>query len=302
MPLPIALGAAAISGGAALLGGGLSAASTGRQNRKSRRWQEAMYARQRRDNLSDWERINAYNHPAAQRARLEEAGLNPALMYGKTGAFGNAGTVQKTPVGPAQFRPTDFGFVGGAANTAIGNFLQTEMQQAQVSNLVTQNTVLLEEAALKAAQRKNTEANTKRSIFDYAFESELRQVSLDARKENLRQLRAQTYTTLRADQRAQLTNDMSLKEAAERILNYQLGRAKTRAEIDRIYATANNLRKDSQLKEMEIEFARDGISPNDNLFVRFLARKLGPALNSDTGSSLSDKWRGMKNMLQFYNR
>lgn len=42
-------------------------------------------------NTRQWWAQNLYNHPTMQRARLEEAGLNPALMYGNGGAStGNA--------------------------------------------------------------------------------------------------------------------------------------------------------------------------------------------------------------------
>lgn len=41
----------------------------------------------------DWRDQNKYNHPAAQRERLEQAGLNPALMYGSGASGGNAGPI-----------------------------------------------------------------------------------------------------------------------------------------------------------------------------------------------------------------
>ena len=52
-------------------------------NRKTREWNEKMYAMQRQDALADWRMQNEYNHPSAQMARLREAGLNPNLVYGK---------------------------------------------------------------------------------------------------------------------------------------------------------------------------------------------------------------------------
>lgn len=48
-----------------------------------------------------WARETAYNHPLAQRSRLEQAGLNPALMYtaGTTSVGGNthASIAQRSP-------------------------------------------------------------------------------------------------------------------------------------------------------------------------------------------------------------
>lgn len=37
-------------------------------------------------NVEQWERENAYNHPSAQMSRLQEAGLNPNLVYGNGSA------------------------------------------------------------------------------------------------------------------------------------------------------------------------------------------------------------------------
>lgn len=53
---------------------------------------EDMQRRQNAWNLEQWNRNNAYNHPAAQLQRLKAAGLNPDLMYGQNagGAMGNS--------------------------------------------------------------------------------------------------------------------------------------------------------------------------------------------------------------------
>lgn len=53
---------------------------------------EDMQRRQNAWNLEQWNRNNAYNHPAAQMQRLKASGLNPDLMYGQNagGAMGNS--------------------------------------------------------------------------------------------------------------------------------------------------------------------------------------------------------------------
>ena len=56
--------------------------SQGAMNRKTRKWNEAMYGKQREDALADWARTNEYNAPLQQMARLKEAGLSPHLIYG----------------------------------------------------------------------------------------------------------------------------------------------------------------------------------------------------------------------------
>lgn len=74
---------------------------------------------QRRSAKKDIERMNAYNHPKAQVARMREAGLSPSLMYSQ----GNVGNQASTPP------PLDFSRVAPEALQALN---QTRMTQAQV--------------------------------------------------------------------------------------------------------------------------------------------------------------------------
>ena len=61
-----------------------------KQSRENIRDQQAhqmeMAEYQYSKDLEQWERSNLYNHPSQQMARLKEAGLNPAMIYGSGGA------------------------------------------------------------------------------------------------------------------------------------------------------------------------------------------------------------------------
>lgn len=52
-------------------------------------WNEALASRQNDYNVAMWKMNNEYNSPQAQMRRYEEAGLNPALLYGQVSS-GNA--------------------------------------------------------------------------------------------------------------------------------------------------------------------------------------------------------------------
>ena len=58
---------------------------------------ERMQQQQNKWNLQQWERNNAYNHPAAQLQRIKAAGLNPDLVYGQ-----NASGIGGSSSSPAQ--------------------------------------------------------------------------------------------------------------------------------------------------------------------------------------------------------
>lgn len=76
-------------------------------------------------NLEQWHRVNRYNHPTEQMARLTAAGLNPNLIYGSSpgSAVGNAGAVAP----------------GQAPKFSLSNpmipFMDTKVKQATSNNL-----------------------------------------------------------------------------------------------------------------------------------------------------------------------
>lgn len=152
---------AGLSAGAA----GTSAISSGKMNRRAekynkwalqqqqafnaqqaqlgRDWSEEMMGQQNEWNLQQWQRENEYNTPAAQRARLEAAGLNAALMMQGQGSIGMAGSGQPavSPSGnpqassglssaPQNVRP-DFSLLSQAVDSFFKNKLISEQSTGQ---------------------------------------------------------------------------------------------------------------------------------------------------------------------------
>ena len=152
---------AGLSAGAA----GASAISSGKMNRRAekynkwalqqqqafnaqqaqlgRDWSEEMMGQQNEWNLQQWQRENEYNTPAAQRARLEAAGLNAALMMQGQGSIGMAGSGQPaaSPSGnpqassglssaPQYVRP-DFSLLSQAVDSFFKNKLISEESTGQ---------------------------------------------------------------------------------------------------------------------------------------------------------------------------
>lgn len=81
MPLPLI--AAALTGLAGVTGNILNTNAVKQTNQQNINQSNEMYARQRADALSDWDRQNSYNSPSQQMQRFKEAGLNPNLVYGQ---------------------------------------------------------------------------------------------------------------------------------------------------------------------------------------------------------------------------
>lgn len=93
---------------------------------------EDMQRRQNAWNLEQWNRNNAYNHPAAQLQRIKAAGLNPDLVYGQNASG-----------------------IGGSSSSP-----------AQGSNPIPKQPFQMTLDPLMLAQIKNIEADTKLKISD----------------------------------------------------------------------------------------------------------------------------------------
>lgn len=135
MAEPISTTGAIILGAAQLAGAGANAFAQGKQNKKTRKWNEKMYYRQLADNERLWHQQNAYNHPLAAMNRLKEAGLNPMLMQGG-----------------------DQGIAGNAKAPADGSQVQSWNPTAPAID--TQSFMAPLNAALTSAQTRNVDAQT----------------------------------------------------------------------------------------------------------------------------------------------
>jgi len=268
MPLP----AGALVAGASVLGAGINAFQTQGQNRRSREWADYMYEKQKLDNIEFWNMQNAYNSPTRQMARLKEAGLNPALLYGgsATGAAGQAGSVHTPDVKEPQFRVPEI----GNALQNVAQIYDLAIKQAQVNNLEADNTVKMENAMLLRAQGD-------RSRFDLNFERGLQSTSAEARREDLRKRKADTQFQISENQRRDLMNAKNMEEVMERIGQIKLNQAKTSEEIENVKATRANIRKDTQLKQQDLNLRENNIFPHDDIFWRVMLKiweQYGPGL------------------------
>lgn len=300
MPLPLG---ALIAGGSALLGGGLDSLSSANLNRRNRRFAREMYERQYGDNLAFWHQQNNYNSPQAQMQRFRDAGLNPNLIYG-AGNSGPAGPISTPDVQTPQTRSPEWGKGISAAGLAgINASYDLDIKQATVDNLKAQHDVIINEALLKQAQTQATKTSAETGAFKLNFETEMRDVSADARREQLRQTRTQTDLAIRKDAREALTNTSNLQEAVLRMAKMQIDRnnselenTRIRADINRINAETSRIREnvklmvqDGTLKRLDIRLREQGINPNDPTYLRMMGQAL-PQIVEKGKSYLTDVW------------
>lgn len=217
-----------------LFTGGMSA-------RKQYRYQSKLMDKQNQQQIDFWKMNNEYNTPFNQRARLEQAGLNPDLMYG-----GSGNMYQSQMPGAAS---------GSAPNVDYGSFsdnlrfaMQAQVMDAQVSKIEHENKLLAEQALNQAQQRELWAAQAKEAwvraehqgIYNmhadtrYFLENETR-----ALKNTLLGADVNSYETrLRLDQQRVANDNMRAKV---QVLQLGLNEKKLKADMEKIRAEVSEI-------------------------------------------------------------
>ena len=152
-----------LTAGLSSLGGALTAGIQHKYNKKLADYQNDI-------NIENWNMQNEYNSPANQRKRLEEAGINPAAVFGSNGSSaGNAGQIaqyQQPGVDitnsmlsagqlaqvAANIRKTN----AEAENIENANPYVAAKEQAQINSIIAGGKLSDSQAALNEEKRINT--------------------------------------------------------------------------------------------------------------------------------------------------
>ncbi len=213
----------------------------GASARKQYRYQSKLMDKQNQQQIDFWKMNNEYNTPFNQRARLEQAGLNPDLMYG-----GSGNMYQSQMPGAAS---------GSAPNVDYGSFsdnfrfaMQAQVMDAQVSKIEQENKLLAEQALSQAQQRELWAAQAKEAwvraehqgIYNrhadtrYFLENETR-----ALKNTLLGADVNSYETrLRLDQQRVANDNMRAKV---QVLQLGLNEKKLKADMEKIRAEVSEI-------------------------------------------------------------
>lgn len=262
MPLS-PLAAAAIPAGGDFLTAGLNALTTGMTNRAQRRWSEQMYNRQYQDNIAFWNRQNEYNSPQAQMKRYQEAGLNPNLIYGSGSSAGTASPINTPDVQPVQYRTPDLSGIGNGIVSTLSRYQDYQIKQAQLDNLKTQNNLMQLEVPIK--QFRSGIMGQEFSLNEKLLPT--REATEVAR---LKQIGANTDFTMNQQNLNTIKNAADVKTALSSLLSMEEQRAKSRTERAQIEQATQNLKKDGELKQIDIELRQMGIMPGSPAWINIV--------------------------------
>lgn len=137
-------------------------------------------------NLAQWNRENEYNSPTAQMARLQEAGLNPNLVYGSGSA------VQSSASSPQYDAPTMQAAKVGAytgINFGIGEGIAAMYQNQQIKSLMSKQDAERTLIHSQADEAKARVLEALSRIRNTNLDSEARQMKNDVYKSTMDELK-----------------------------------------------------------------------------------------------------------------
>lgn len=221
---------------------GLNVYGAAKLNKKTMKFSERMYDRQRADALADWEMQNSYNSPRAQMQRFREAGLNPHLIYGQQ----NEGATVRSSQAPSwnPERPE----INLDARPVLGAYYDVKMKEASLDTMAHQQDIMKQDKLLRQAQILSTLEGTTNMKLRNEILSESGLETAEARLDNIK---AQTTYTLNRNEREEAMNSSNLREAAERIIKLRLEQAQSRAQT--INIKANTAKTREETKNLDIQ-------------------------------------------------
>lgn len=237
----------ALTAGASLLSQAWNNHSVRKTNAEQKRYNEEMYAKQRADNERQWHMQNEYNSPTGQMTRARAAGLNPMFIFGSGSGGGTASSMVNTSA--ASYSPTAPQVNMGET---MGKYFDAKIRQAQYDNLKAQNTVLLEEAALKRANTEYIQSRDSMANYDLEYKMSNRQNFEDLLGATAHGKAIDNAFKRNEDMRREALTAANLAQAVERIASMQLGRKLTAAEIQRV-------QNDTQLQRQSLELGQLGL-------------------------------------------
>lgn len=302
-----ALAPSLITGGASLLGQGLNAGLQNRANQINRQFALDMYNRQRQDALSDFDRVNAYNTPAAQMQRFREAGLNPNLIYGQA----NMSAPIRSNNAPDFKHVAPQYDLGETARTGLMAFNDTRVKGAQFDNLTEQNNLLKLEGVAKAIENNEKVIKLERESigrdtdkFKLGQLQRLADISYEAAKAGVEKTLASTTVMLDANERQKIMLAPNLATAIERIAVMKASKLKMYEEIPAIRERVKLMKQSGELNQFEINLNKKGFTKGDPYYFRVankVADNLLPNISNDF-PELKDSTITKKLVGQFFNR
>lgn len=282
MPDPITLGGLAAANSGSLI----NAATAMLQNIGQRRFLKKQYEQQKKDSITFWNMQNEYNHPLQQMTRLQEAGLNPNLVYGK-GADVLSSPIKGPTMGNFNQQPVR------VEGDFLGKYYDVQAKSATVENMKKQNDLLTTQQAKMAAEISSIIQGTAKSKFDLELAQSLRNNTVQFAEANLRKMNAEIDVMLNRNEREAASNAQSIKESVQRVIKMKAETGNINIDGRRLEAMIKNLEQDTRIKQADANMKAMGINPNDPAWLRAVGQLVSQILGNDPVNAIKDWWKSV---------
>ena len=206
---------------------------------------------------------NEYNHPVQQMARLKEAGLNPALMYGKSGGTGQA----TQPAGQKQ-EATQIPDLNAGLSYAQLQLMKSQQENADSqTNLNTlQGATEAEKTALVKKQTAKTGAEAISAGETAKLASELTNAQLSAQLVEIEGKKAQTRVTESTARVAEATEGTKVATANKQLEALKADINLKKYQADKAYAETVNRKLNNMYDAFKIQSAKEGTPIDQGAF------------------------------------
>lgn len=284
-----------------IVGDVINAASSWIGNIVNRKRALKDYEREKQDRLDFWNMQNAYNHPSAQRQRLEEAGLNPNLVYGGSSG-GTAGTASNVGA-PTIADPSPVQFEARAP-FELSRYFDNSLKRAQTNNVGAQTDV-------NKAMVDKIRAETVRTLFDsdlkkherdfflqtMGLRGKLLETNLQAKEQAIRAGEQDMVFQANEEARKAARHEQSLTLGLQAIDRNAFENSLQPIMRERALGELQKLQYNNDILAVEAEMAQDKIF-GDSMFEIILAGLIHGLTNGgtaeDLGRSLRKWWNGQK--------
>lgn len=267
----------AIIAAAAALGSSLIASrSSKKQAEKTAAANKELAEYSYQKDLEMWNRQNEYNAPAAQMARLKEAGLNSQLVYG-SGAPGNS----SGPMPRYQAPNVDLHFTPFQIPQMLAQYQDFEMKQAQIDNVKAQTDNTEKRTINESIRSWLLDLQGKTGEFDLDRRQELAPHQLEVAKGEARKVPAEVERSFQSLMNMRRDELNKLLEAQSR--EKQLTQQDVELEIKRA---------DALYKRYQNDWMKAGITTGDNPLLRIFVR-----MANSLGFDVDNIGEGIKDLI-----
>lgn len=205
-------------------------------------------------NYDMWRRTNAYNSPAEQMKRLQQAGLNPNLIYGN-GASGASGQASPAPefaqLAESGYKPVDI----PTTLSSMQEFTNWDIKKAQEDKLQTEADLLRQKILTETYNQSSKILENTKSRIQLRYADQMAQTSLEGMQANNQKTLADIKYTTNQDVRSDIQLRQNILESTQRILASKSGIRLNDAQIQKIMV-------DTRVQEFFAKLADANINPH----------------------------------------